>query len=238
MTTSVTPEPPAEQHPAGVEALAEADVVEPTTASPLSASPMAGSEQVQSTADSRIPLSAIGRIPVLGVAPVVDGGRFNAKAVVGEPVPIAATVFREGHDAVAATAVLIGPDGLEHTRARMSLLAPGTDRYGAVVVPDAEGRWAFRVEGWSDVHGTWEHAALIKVPAGIDVELMLEEGAQVLERALRVPGLEAQDTPVLEQAVAVLRDTGRDAQERLAAGTGPAVHDVLTRHPLRDLVTV
>jgi starch synthase (maltosyl-transferring) len=238
MTTSVTGGLPAEQDPArDVEAVADADLAEPATASALSASPLAGTEQVQSTGDARIPLSVVGRIPVLGLAPVVDGGRFSAKAVVGEPVPVAATVFREGHDAVAATAVLLGPDGLEHSRTRMTLLAPGTDRYGATVVPDAEGRWTFRVEGWSDVYGTWEHAALIKVPAGMDVELMLEEGARVLERAQEVPGMGAEDVEVLAEAARALRDQGRDPQDRLAVGTGPAVHAVLTRHPLRDLVT-
>src|SRR4051812_28306479 len=210
MTTSVTPGPPAGQEPAGaVEAVDEAGLGEPATASALSASPLAGTEQVQSTADARIELSAIGRIPVLAVGPVVDGGRFSAKAVVGEPVPITATVFREGHDAVAATAVLLSPDGIEHTRARMNLLAPGTDRYGAVVVPDAEGRWAFRVEGWSDVHATWEHAAVIKVPAGIDIELMLEEGARVLERAQEGPGICARDAGDLARALR--RPRGRGA---------------------------
>src|SRR3954470_10778741 len=117
MTTSVTGGTPAEQDPGRIDDVSEDDLPEPATASALSASPLAGSEVVQSTTDARIELSAVGRIPVLAVGPVVDGGRFSAKAVVGEPVPIAATVFREGHDAVAATAVLIGPDGLEHTRA-------------------------------------------------------------------------------------------------------------------------
>src|SRR4051812_21471726 len=230
MTTSVTGDLPAEQDPAGPE---------PATATSQSASPAAGSERVRSRpATSPIAPSAVGRIPVLAVSPVVDGGRFTAKAVVGEPVPVAATVFREGHDAVAATAVLVGPDGTEHSRLRMIPLAPGIDRYGATFVPDREGRWSFRVEGWSDVFGTWEHAALIKVPAGLDVELMLEEGARVLERAVRVPGLESPDVAVLEDAVSALRDTVRPPLERLAAATGPAVHDVLTRHPLRDLLTV
>src|ERR671932_718301 len=230
MTTSVTGDLPAEQEPAGPE---------PATATSQSASPAAGSERVQSRpATSPIPPSTVGRIPVLAVSPVVDAGRFPAKAVVGEPVPIGATVFREGHDAVAATAVLVGPDGVDHTRVRMTLLAPGRDRYGATVDPDAEGRWSFRVEGWSDPYGTWEHAALIKVPAGMDVELMLEEGARVLERALGVPGLEAPDTAVLQDAVATLRDTTREPLERLGVATAPSVHDVLTRHPLRDLLTV
>jgi starch synthase (maltosyl-transferring) len=244
MTTSVTGGPPAEPGPAGGVAAAlgtepenATDLPDPATASALSASPLAGSELVRSTPDARIELGAVGRIPVLAVDPVVDGGRFTAKAVVGEPVPIAATVFREGHDAVAATAVLLSPDGLEHTRARMALLAPGTDRYGATVVPDAEGRWTFRVEGWSDVYGTWEHAALIKVPAGLDVELMLEEGARVLERAQEVPGVGGGDVEILGSAVRSLRDRSIDPQLRLEAGTSAAVHAVLARHPLRDLVT-
>ena len=47
-----------------------------------------------------------GRIEIDDVAPVVSGGRFPAKAVVGEIVPVRATVWREGHDAVSATLVV------------------------------------------------------------------------------------------------------------------------------------
>ena len=47
-----------------------------------------------------------GRIEIDDVAPVVSGGRFPAKTVVGEMVPVRATVWREGHDAVAATLVV------------------------------------------------------------------------------------------------------------------------------------
>ena len=156
MTTSVTGGLPGEQDPGtrpagtgtggdGAGAAHPDELPEPATATAQSASPLAGSERVQSVLDPDIPPSAVGRIPILAVAPVIDGARFPAKAVVGEPVPVAATVFRVGHDAVAATAVLVGPDGAEHTRARMHLLAPGTDRYGVSVVPDREGSWSFRV---------------------------------------------------------------------------------------------
>src|SRR3954454_25283860 len=98
MTTSVTGDLPAEQDPAGPE---------PATATSQSASPAAGSERDRSRpTSSPIAPSAVGRIPELAVSPVVVGGRFTAKAVVGEPVRVAATVFREGHVAVAPTAVL------------------------------------------------------------------------------------------------------------------------------------
>jgi len=199
-------------------------------------------DDVGDTAEPAVPVTgsfvpSVGRIPVLAVGPVVDGGRWPAKAVVGEPVPITATVFREGHDAVAAEAVLVAPDGTESARVRMVLTQPGTDRYAATVVPTAEGHWTFRVEGWSDVYGTWEHDATIKVAAGVDVELMLEEGARVLERSLATGAHAETHAAVLRDAVHALRDTSRPAGARLAAGTSPEVVAVLARTPLRDLVT-
>ncbi|MFJ1981621.1 maltotransferase domain-containing protein, partial [Streptomyces albogriseolus] len=57
------------------------------------------------------PETSVGRIPVLDVRPLVRQGRRPAKAVVGEAFDVTATVFREGHDAVAANVVLKDPEG-------------------------------------------------------------------------------------------------------------------------------
>ncbi|OZB47501.1 MAG: alpha-1,4-glucan--maltose-1-phosphate maltosyltransferase, partial [Cellulomonas sp. 14-74-6] len=196
-------------------------------------------ERVQPAPPDEPPVR-IGRIPVLDVAPVAEEGRFPAKAVVGEAVPIQATVFREGHDAFGATAVLVRPDGEVHQRVRMTEVLKGLDRYEARVVPDATGAWSFRVEGWSDPYGTWAHDAGIKVPAGIDAELMLTEGARVLTRAAERTGPDAmpeQDAVVLQDAAATLRDRERPADERLAVALSDAVRDALARTPLRELVS-
>jgi starch synthase (maltosyl-transferring) len=179
----------------------------------------------------------IGRIPVLHVSPSVDCGRWPARAVVGEAVPVRATVFREGHDAVAATVVVTDPSGAERSRSRMTLLEPGLDRWGADIVVDREGCWTFRVEGWSDPYGTWEHDAVLKVAADVDTELMLTEGALLLERAAAMPGRGSADAAVLRDAVTGLRDRSRPAQARLAAGTSAAVHAALAADPVRELVT-
>src|SRR5436190_16681141 len=119
-----------------------------------------------------------GRIPIVDVQPLVDCGAFPARAVVGESVPVSATVFREGHDEVGANVVLRGPRGTDPSPwTPMTLVWPGTDRYTGSVVPTVEGDWTFWVEAWDHPLGTWWHDAGIKVPAGLDVELMLEEGA-------------------------------------------------------------
>ncbi|MER7233387.1 maltotransferase domain-containing protein, partial [Streptomyces olivaceus] len=127
--------------------------------------------------------TVVGRIPVLDVRPVVQHGRRPAKAVTGETFEVSATVFREGHDAVAANVVLRDPQGRPGPWTPMRELAPGTDRWGAEVTPDAPGHWTYRVEAWSDPVSTWRHHARIKIPAGMDTNLVLEEGARLYERA-------------------------------------------------------
>ena len=56
-------------------------------------------------------VAVTGRIEIDGVAPVVSCGTHPAKAVTGEIVPVSATVWREGHEAVSATLVVryLGP---------------------------------------------------------------------------------------------------------------------------------
>ncbi|NGO72113.1 alpha-1,4-glucan--maltose-1-phosphate maltosyltransferase [Streptomyces boncukensis] len=178
----------------------------------------------------------IGRIPVLDVRPLVDCGSRPAKAVPGETFQVSATVFREGHEDVGANVVLRGPAGRAGPWTPMRELAPGTDRWGAEVTPDAEGRWTYAVEAWGDPVRTWRRHARIKVPAGIDTELTLEEGALLHERAAeQVPKREGR-AEVLE-AVDGLRDASRDPAARLAAALAPGVAAVLDRYPLRELVT-
>ncbi|MGW0916323.1 maltotransferase domain-containing protein, partial [Streptomyces sp. NPDC002784] len=179
--------------------------------------------------------AAIGRIPVRNVRPAVDCGRRPAKAVVGETFEVSATVFREGHDAVAANVVLRDPEGRPGPWTPMRELAPGTDRWGAEVTPDAEGHWTFHVEAWSDPVATWRHTARIKIPAGMDTELVLEEGADILERA--AAGVPAGRRKVLLGAAGTLRDDSLPVVTRLAAAFRPEVDAVLARYPLRELVT-
>ncbi|MFR9788962.1 alpha-1,4-glucan--maltose-1-phosphate maltosyltransferase [Streptomyces sp. MB22_4] len=179
--------------------------------------------------------TALGRIPVLDVRPVVQHGRRPAKAVTGEAFEVSATVFREGHDAVAANVVLRDPRGRPGPWTPMRELAPGTDRWGATVTAGEPGRWTYTVEAWADPLATWRHHARIKIPAGLDTELVLEEGARLYERA--AAGVPAAHRRGILDAVAVLRDGERPAAWRLAEALRPSVREVLDRYPLRELVT-
>lgn len=178
-----------------------------------------------------------GRIPVVGVSPVVEDGRFPAKAVPGESIRVGATVFREGHDALGVTAVLYDPQGAEAERVPMRLTTPGTDRYEAWLTPSSEGAWTFAVEGWGDLFETWRHAAEIKVGVGQDVDLMMAEGVVLFDRAAAEPGRPDSDAELFRAVSRTLGNGELPAEHRLEAGTSAEVLAVVAERPLRDLVT-
>ncbi|MGY3200150.1 alpha-1,4-glucan--maltose-1-phosphate maltosyltransferase [Streptomyces sp. TE5632] len=178
----------------------------------------------------------IGRIPVRDVRPAVECGRRPAKAVVGETFEVTATVFREGHEAVAANVVLKDPEGRRRPFIPMRELAPGTDRWSAEITPDTVGRWTYRVEAWGDPVTTWRRHARIKVHAGIDTGLVLEEGGDLYKRAAAgVPKGDGRSAVLA--AAKRLHDDSLPCATRLAAALTPEVDAVLARHPLRELVT-
>jgi len=180
----------------------------------------------------------VGRIPVMDVMPVVDRGRQPAKATLGEPFPVRATVFREGHDRLGCEVVAIDPSGERRPPVRMEQLVPGTDRYEAWVTPDVEGAWSFEVHAWSSPLGTWFHDGPIKIRAGVDVELMYTEIRLLLEKAASAGGLKERELDAIAAGIEAALDTRRPDEARLAVLEDPELIAILTAHPIRELITV
>ena len=207
-----------------------------------------------------------GRIEIDDVAPVVSGGRYPAKAVVGEVVPVSATVWREGHDAVAATLVVryhgtaypalaAAPAGLQSSRAeavpieevvsstrkrpQLSAMALGRepDVFHGQFAPDAVGLWTYRIDGWSDPLTTWRKNVTAKLEAG-QSESELDNDLIVGATLLEraATGVPRQDRFPLIDAASRLREPG-DPFQRAGAALSEDVDRLLEQYPLRELVT-
>ena len=126
------------------------------------------------------------RVAVEGITPDVDCGRYAAKRVAGDDVVVEADVFTDGHNLVAAIVEFRHASETEWHAVRMEEL--GNDRHRATFPVDRLGHWHFRVVGWPDELGTWEHGYLKKLEARQDVTVDREEGALLLEAiAKRAP---------------------------------------------------
>ncbi|MFX4273080.1 alpha-1,4-glucan--maltose-1-phosphate maltosyltransferase [Propionibacteriaceae bacterium Y1685] len=182
--------------------------------------------------------SPIGRIPITKLEPVIEGGAYPAKATVGELIPIRATVFREGHDAVNATAVLTSPSGVEHRHPMAPTEPAGFDRWEARVRLDEEGAWQFRVEGWDDPWATWVHNAEIKIAAGIDVQLVCREGQVIFEdSAERADAAGDPASANLLKAAAASLQSPNQVEDRLGLALNDLVRRSMIKYGPRELVT-
>jgi len=180
-----------------------------------------------------------GRLGIDDVTPVVSCGRYPAKAVVGEHIPVTATVWREGHDAVAATVAWRGPHDRVARQTRMAEQGTGLDAFAAVITPDEEGLWTYRVDAWSDPWETWHHTVSVKIEAGqgaAELENDLESGALLLDRVSRRPD-RRRDRAVLAGTAAALRDLALPLPERVAPAFTAEVARIMHEFPVRELLT-
>jgi starch synthase (maltosyl-transferring) len=181
----------------------------------------------------------VGRLGLNSVHPVIEHGALPVYAAVGEHVVVEATVFREGHDAVAASVVWRSPKGKAAGFNRLSPLGGGTDRWRTEVVPTSPGLWSFQIEAWSDPLGTWYHAIEVKVDAGQSADELandLETGAQLFERVAAQVRNKA-DAKLALAAAADLRRTEADVPLRITRALSHEVRDLAYRNPVRELLT-
>lgn len=179
------------------------------------------------------------RLAIEDVRPLVACGRFPAKSVVGEILPISAVVWREGHDALAATLVVRRPGGAS-TRTTM-VAGTEPDTVHALLPTDAPGMWSFRVEAWSDPFATWRDGIVKKMAAGHGADELgneFEVGARVLGTAAEqatTAGHGDRATRLLS-AAAALRGPG-DARRRTSEALSDEIAEALAADPVRELVT-
>jgi starch synthase (maltosyl-transferring) len=115
------------------------------------------------------------------VYPLVDGGRFPVKRIVGEPVEIWADIYRDGHNVVSAA--LIWRRELDREWRRESMALHSNDRWSGSFLPDQPGRYVYAIEAWTDEFATWRRGFELKQKAGADVTLDAIEGAGMLTKA-------------------------------------------------------
>jgi starch synthase (maltosyl-transferring) len=138
---------------------------------------------------------AASRLAIEGVAPLIDGGRFAAKAVAGRPMAVEADVFSDGHEVI-GVAVRVR-EGRAETEARMAHSV--NDRWSTEIAFDAVGPARFQVIAWRDVWGTWARDTAKKVRAGQDVAVELIEARQILDATLSGPGAKGADARALKK---------------------------------------
>ena len=178
----------------------------------------------------------ITRIPITEISPAVNfGGELvPVKAVAGEVIAVTATIFREGHDALGAHALLFDDKGKEISRTPMREIWRGGDRFDGTITIPARGEFSYAIEAFDDPFATWEHDSEIKIAANIDAELCCTIGKLIFEEKLNEdPSVKK----LLSPAIKALTDTSLAPANRFSQATTTEIRAYFAANPLRRLVS-
>jgi starch synthase (maltosyl-transferring) len=167
----------------------------------------------------------------------VPGGRFRPSAYVGEAVPFTVTAFREGHDRIGVHVRLFTPSGVESLH-RLTALDDGFDRWSTEIALLEQGVWRFRFESFADEFATWQHAADVKIEAGVDAALMREMGALLFDRAVGEKSRPAPERKLLREAAKTLRSAQVTDEGALEVVRAAPIAASFVARPLAPLVSV
>ncbi len=174
-----------------------------------------------------IPNEGRKRVVVESVEPVVDGGRFPAKRVVGDVVDVEADVFADGHDRLGA-AVRFRQDGAAEWQ-EVSMCLVENDRWRGSFRVTGIGGYRFQVGAWVDAFGTWREDLLKRLAAGQDLAPELLGGAQLVAAAARRAS--GEDAERLKAWAARLKKPKPEEYAELA--TSEELGALMTRYPDR-----
>jgi starch synthase (maltosyl-transferring) len=155
------------------------------------------------------------RIVIEGVSPEVDGGRFPAKATVGDTVDVEADIYADGHDALAARLLYKHEKESGWTETPMRHLV--NDRWHGSFRAEQTGGYVFTITAWVDRFQSWRLDLQKRTAAGQeDMESHFASGVHLLsEMTRRVKG---PDRTILAECVETLKSVrvGRDKKTELA----------------------
>ena len=116
------------------------------------------------------------------VRPAVDDGRYPVKRVTGDVLTVTADVFKEGHDLLAASIRFRAAGETEWREAPLSPV--DNDGWAGSFPLEANTRYRYTVEAWTDAFGSWVEEMRRRLAGGqADLTSELLEGGAMIRRA-------------------------------------------------------
>ena len=141
------------------------------------------SSESQPSADSALVEALLqSRVIIEEVEPRVGCGRHAARAVVGRPLEVSATLIADGIEHIAARLLWRHCD--EPRWQSTVMTEQGNDRWRAALTPGTLGAHEFTIEARLDHWSTWCHGLAARHQAGQPVELEVVEGRQRIASAM------------------------------------------------------
>jgi len=175
-------------------------------------------------------------VVISDLSPLVEGGKYPTKRVVGENLRIEVDIFKEGHDQVIARLIWRKAGQKEWQEKQMNHL--GNDRWFAELQFQETGRYEIGITAWADDFLTWLHDFERRLTGDqTDFSTEIEEGRVTLNNAANraAGGRAGNDAEAIESLTTTLMQMEASAVPALFHT--PENLALLARWPNRSLAT-
>ena len=172
-------------------------------------------------------------VVIENLQPLIDGGRYPVKRIIGEDLVVEADIFKDGHDVVAAILKwrVLGKRAWRETP--MNFV--DNDRWRGICTLYDEAIHEYTVEAWTDTFRSWQAEFTKKFEAGIsDLRSEALEGAALVEAAAK----RARDRADRKRLLELCRQISTGANSEIHAIAQSAELEVLmATYPDRSAAT-
>jgi starch synthase (maltosyl-transferring) len=143
-------------------------------------------------------------VVIENLQPLIDGGRYPVKRVVGDDLVVEADIFKDGHDAVAAVLKwrILGKRAWRET----PMVFVDNDRWRGVCTLYDQAVHEYTVQAWTDTFRSWQLEFKKKFEGGIyDLRSEALEGAAIVAAAARRARIAADRKRLLEFSQQIAR---------------------------------
>jgi starch synthase (maltosyl-transferring) len=172
-------------------------------------------------------------VVIENLQPLIDGGRYPVKRIIGEDLVVEADIFKDGHDVVAAILKwrVLGKRAWRETP--MNFV--DNDRWRGVCTLYDEAIHEYTVEAWTDTFRSWQAEFTKKFEAGIsDLRSEALEGAALVEAAAK----RARDRADRKRLLELSRQISTGANSEIHAfAQSPELEVLMATYPDRSAAT-
>ena len=172
-------------------------------------------------------------VVIENLQPLLDGGHYPIKRVIGEDLVVEADIFKDGHDVVAAVLKwrVVGKRACRETP--MSFV--DNDRWRGVCTLYDEAIHEYAVEAWTDTFRSWQSEFEKKFEAGVsDLRSEAMEGAAIVEAAAKRARNRADRERLLEFSEQISKGAN---SEVYAIAQSPELEVLMATYPDRSDAT-
>jgi starch synthase (maltosyl-transferring) len=169
-----------------------------------------------------------GSLVILDIWPQIDCGRYPVKREVGDLLQVWADILKEGHDKIAAVLKFRRLGDAMWSEVEMRHF--DNDRWTASVLLTENARYEYTIEAFGDRYATFVDELSKKLDAGLDVNLEIREGIELVSQTREAASA---DQDLFDFLVDAVRSsaTQKEASELLLSSE---TSDLLRKHRSRS----